>query len=255
MSPAQATDLDGAAESAPGMRVDELARRAGVATTTVRLYQSKGLLPPPHLVGRTGYYDDVHLARLAVIARLQGQGFSLAGIATLLEGWERGVELSDLVGAEEQLGQLLGRSEELVLTAEELLAHFAPDALDPASIQRAASMGLVEMTDDGRFRVPDARFVRTGSALAALGVPIDVILDEWQQLSDMTDRVAERFAALFEDHLLPSDWRDGLDAEATRRLARTLGELRSASEQVLSAALDQSIAKLAAVRFADLLTD
>ena len=37
------------------MRVDDLARAAGVATTTIRLYQSKGLLPPPRLVGRTGY--------------------------------------------------------------------------------------------------------------------------------------------------------------------------------------------------------
>ena len=35
-------------------RLDELARRAGVASTTVRLYRSKGLLARPRLEGRTG---------------------------------------------------------------------------------------------------------------------------------------------------------------------------------------------------------
>ncbi|MHB1139051.1 MAG: MerR family transcriptional regulator, partial [Microthrixaceae bacterium] len=49
------------------MRVDDLARAAGVATTTIRLYQSKGLLQPPRLVGRTGWYGEAHLARLNVI--------------------------------------------------------------------------------------------------------------------------------------------------------------------------------------------
>lgn len=238
-----------------GIRVDELARRAGVATTTIRLYQSKGLLQPPHLVGRTGYYDDAHLTRLEVIARLQGEGFSLAGIGKLLEGWEAGAELGDLVGAEAELGGLLGRGQELVLTADELLARFSPDLLDPAAIQRAAAIGLVELTDDGRFRIADARFLDTGAALAGLGVPIAVILDEWEQLSAMTDQVAERFAALFEEHLLPEDWRDGLDADATRRLAATLAQLRATSESVLLATLHRSIARVAAARFAELLPD
>jgi DNA-binding transcriptional MerR regulator len=237
------------------IRVDELARRAGVATTTIRLYQSKGLLPPPHLVGRTGWYDDTHLTRLEVIARLQGEGFSLAGIAKLLEGWESGAELSDLLGAEAELGGLLGRGREVVLSAEELLERFPPDLLDPAAIQRAAALGLVELTDDGGFRVPDARFLETGEALAELGVPIGVILDEWEQLTAMTDQVAERFAILFEEHLLPEDWHDGLDAATTRRLGATLGQLRTTSEQVLLATLDRSIARLATARFAELLPE
>jgi len=236
-----------------GIRVDELARRAGVATTTIRLYQSKGLLPPPRLVGRTGYYDHTHLTRLEVIARLQGEGFSLAGIAKLIEGWEAGAELSDLVGAEAQLGGLLGRSQEVVLTAEELLARFSPDLLDPAAIQRAAALGLVELAPDGRFRIADVRFLNTGAALAELGVPIAVILDEWAQLSAMTDQVAERFAVLFEDHLLPDGWREGLDPASVRRLGATLAQLRVTSEAVLLATLDQSIARVAAARFAELL--
>ncbi|MCR8526503.1 MerR family transcriptional regulator, partial [Escherichia coli] len=138
----------------------------------------------------TGWYDDTHLARLRVIARLQEQGFSLAGIATLVERWERGGDLGGLVGAEEQIGSLLGHRQEAVLTAEELLERFPNGALEASLIQRAASLGLVAATDDGRFRVPDVRFLDTGAALARLGVPLEVVLDEWEHLSAVTDGVA-----------------------------------------------------------------
>jgi DNA-binding transcriptional MerR regulator len=237
----------------PGIRVDELARRAGVATTTVRLYQAKGLLPPPRLVGRTGYYDDAHLTRLEVIGRLQDQGFSLAGIGTLLESWERGGDLGDLVGAEAELGGLLGTREQVVLDAEGLLAAFPPDSLDPSVVSRAAALGLVEATDDGRFRVRDVRFLETGTELARLGVPAHTILDEWEHLASVTDQIAERFATVFEEHLLPDDWRDGLEPGEAARLASTLATLRVAGERVLVAALDESIAKMAAARFGELL--
>ena len=50
------------------LTIEELASRAGTATTTVRMYQSKGLLPPPERRGRIGYYGEGHLARLRLIA-------------------------------------------------------------------------------------------------------------------------------------------------------------------------------------------
>jgi len=234
------------------MRVDDLARAAGVATTTIRLYQSKGLLPPPRLVGRTGYYDESHLTRLRVIGSLQEQGFSLAGIATLLDRWEQGAQLSDLLGAEEQLGHLLGRRREVVLDAVELVERFPEGSLDPQLVQRAAALGLVEATDDGRFRVPDVRFLDTGVALARLGIPLEVVLDEWEALAAMTDEVATRFARLFEEHLLPPDWRTDLSPEDVRSLAGTLEQLRANGQQVLLAALDASLARVAAERFREL---
>ena len=248
---------DGAAESpeAVSYRIDELARSAGVASTTIRLYQAKGLLWPPRLVGRTGYYDDSHLARLRVIARLQDEGFSLAGIGRVLETWEQGSNLSALVGVEQQLDALLGRNREAVIDATDLMARFPAGALDPTIVQRAAALGLVDATDDGRFRIPDLRFVETGSALAELGVPLDVVLDEWEHLADVTDSIAARFVAVFEHHLLPPTWRDGLDDDHIAALAHTLQQLRLNAEQVLLAALDTSIAKIGASRFAELMPD
>lgn len=237
------------------LRLDDLAAAAGVATTTVRLYRQRGLLPPPRLQGRTGWYGEAHLARLRLIARLQDEGFSLTGIRKLLESWEQGRDLTDLVGVEAQLDQLLGRRTALVLTPMELAERFPIATLTPELVQRAAKMRLVEPTDDGRFRVADERFLDTGAALATLGVPTEVILDEWEQLARQTDAIATRFVNVFEEHLLPADWRSDLDADRTRELAATLARLQHTAGQVLLASLDASVAKVGAKRLAELVPE
>jgi DNA-binding transcriptional MerR regulator len=235
------------------MRLDALAAAGGVATTTVRLYQQRGLLAPPRLKGRTGWYDASHLARLRLIARLQDDGFSLAGIGRLLESWEQGRDLTDLVGVEQQLDALLHRRTALVLDPAELAGRFPAEALTPEVFVRATALGLVEPTDDGRFRIPDPRFIETGADLVALGVPVTVVLDEWERLAEQTDAVAERFVEVFEAHLLPADWRADLDANRARELASMLARLQHDAGQVVLAALDASIARLAGQRLAELI--
>jgi len=147
-------------------RLDELARQAGVASTTVRLYQTRGLLAAPRLEGRTGWYDDSHLSRLRLIARLQGEGYSLAGIANLLDQWEQGRSLDAVVGVEAQLDALVGGVHAVVLDPAELVDRFPEGAMTPDVIQRAVSLGLVEPTAAGKIRVADRRFLETGATLA-----------------------------------------------------------------------------------------
>lgn len=237
------------------LRLDELARRAGVASTTVRLYQSKGLLAPPRLEGRTGWYDDSHLSRLRLIARLQAQGFSLAGIAKLLDQWERGSDLESVLGVEAELDALLGEVQAIVLDPGELLGAFPPGSMTPELMQRAARLELVAPTDDGQVRVADRRFLESGAALAHLGVPLDVVLDEWEALVAHTDDIANRFITLFEQHLAPGDLSQSLDAEHTHALAGTLAQLQATARQVLGAALDASVARLGQARLGALLPE
>lgn len=234
-------------------RLDDLARRADVASTTVRLYQAKGLLAPPRLAGRTGWYDDSHLSRLRLIARLQNEGYSLAGIANLLSQWEQGRSLDAVIGLEAELDALVGEVHAVVLDAAELLDRFGAGAMTPGLMQRAAALGLVQFTDDGRIRVADRRFLEAGSALTRLGIPVDVILDEWQALVAHTDDIAERFIAVFEAHLLPTDWQSGLDTDEARALAGTLARLHATARQVLAAALDASVARLGRERLGALI--
>ena len=51
----------------------------------VRAHQSRGLLPPPEVRGRTGYYGDEHVARLELVKELQAEGFNLEAIRRIVE--------------------------------------------------------------------------------------------------------------------------------------------------------------------------
>lgn len=236
-------------------RLDDLARRAGVATTTVRLYRTRNLLGPPRLEGRTGWYDDTHLRRLELIGRLQDQGYSLAGIGHLLERWDEGSGLADVLGGEADIDDLLGEPNSIVLDPLELIARFPEGSMTTELVQRAGDLGLVSLTEDGRFRIADRRFLSTGSSLAQLGVPLDVILDEWETLLALTDEIADRFLTLFEAHLAPAGWREDLTPATARDLAQALGRLKATGHEVVGAALDSSITRVGREQLAILLPD
>ena len=44
-----------------------LAERAAMTVRNVRAYSTRGLIEPPRLEGRTGYYGESHLQRLILI--------------------------------------------------------------------------------------------------------------------------------------------------------------------------------------------
>jgi DNA-binding transcriptional MerR regulator len=228
--------------------VDELAQAAGVASTTIRLYQGKGLLPGPELRGRVGYYGPAHLARLRLIAALQERGFSLAAIRDLVARWERGATLSDVLGLEEQLA---GPSEEpLVLDPARFAALFPSGVVDAALARRAVELGLVELRGaDVVVRRP--RFLRIGQELVALGVPMEETLDEYAQLKEQADEIAGRFADLFERRFWRPAQEEGLSQERVVELTATLARLRSLATSIVEATVAEAIDRVATDRLAE----
>jgi MerR family redox-sensitive transcriptional activator SoxR len=77
------------------LTIGEVARRSGLRTTTIRYYESIGVLPEPRRAnGRRRYSADV-LDRLAFIHVAQRLGFSLAEIALLFEPQDAAMPLSE----------------------------------------------------------------------------------------------------------------------------------------------------------------
>ena len=66
------------------LTIGELADAAGMTVRNVRNHQARGLIAPPSLVARTGYYGTEHLERLKLIRAMQAEGFNLEAIACLL---------------------------------------------------------------------------------------------------------------------------------------------------------------------------
>ena len=71
-----------------------------MSVRNIRAHQRRGLLPPPELRARTGYYGPAHVARLRLIQEMQATGFNLAAIKHLVDDAERvGEEVIDFARA------------------------------------------------------------------------------------------------------------------------------------------------------------
>ena len=228
-----------------GMTVDQLAQRAGTTTRNVRNYQTQGLLPPPTLVGRVGYYDEGHLGRLRLIAQLQEQGFSLAGIAELLRAWEQGRSLADLLGFEEALTAPWSDEEPEFMSLTELVQMFPQAAEDPSLGIRAMQLGLIEPHEDG-FRVPSPTLLRAGAELAAVGVPLAATQDALAALRSDMARIAARLVGLFERYVWKPFVEAGMPAERLPEVTDALRRMRPLAATTVQATLAQAMERATA---------
>ncbi len=69
--------------SAHQMTIEQLAHRSGMSVRNIRAHPVRGLLAPPEVRTRVGYYGPDHLAQLNVIQDLQAESFNLAAIKGL----------------------------------------------------------------------------------------------------------------------------------------------------------------------------
>src|SRR5436309_10001526 len=113
---------NGAAGGEASMTIDELARRTGMTVRNIRAHQSRGLVPPPEVRGRTGYYGDEHLARIDLIKELQADGFNLEAIRRLLEG--AGGSSSEVLNFSRTLRAPFEEEQSELSSAEELAARW-----------------------------------------------------------------------------------------------------------------------------------
>jgi len=190
-------------EDAPGMTIDELAQCAGTSTRTVRLYQTKSLLPPPKIVGRVGYYSEMHLNRLRLIERLQRRGFSLAGIAELVKVWQSGKSIDELLGVEAALTAPWNEEPPERLDAKAFGERFNGFEQHSELLERAERLGIVVREDDG-WLLPSPSLLAFGNQLVQSGMPSELAMRELELLREDTRRIAERFLALFRTHVLPN---------------------------------------------------
>lgn len=175
--------------------VDELARAAGVTVRSVRVYHERGLLPPPQVRGRTGYYGPVHLARLRAVGRLLDRGMKLAGIKELFHAWDRGEGLAEVLGFVEEVATPYYEPAPATVTRQQL-NRFGTGR--PGNLERAIALGIYEPTDDpDTFNVRSPRLNQVGAALVRAGLPIERVLDETELLKEDCDRIAARHAGLF----------------------------------------------------------
>ena len=208
------------------LTIDELARETGMTVRNIRSHASRGLLPPPEVRARTGYYGAEHVARLRLILELQAAGHSLAGIKHLLSRTD-GSTAVDLLGfARTVLAPYEDEAPEVIDQAE-LQARFGEVAGKQAA--KAVKLGVIVPLGEDRFEVPSPALLRAGETLIGLGVGLDRVLSMLETISRSTDSVAEQFVKLFMERF----W-TGAQAD--------LAEVQAAVEELRPLATDAVVA-------------
>ncbi|HEU4974446.1 MAG TPA: MerR family transcriptional regulator [Baekduia sp.] len=213
------------------LTIDELAQRTGMTVRNIRAHQSRGLVPPPTVRGRTGYYGAEHLARIELIQEMQAQGFNLQAIRRLVDA---------APGAGEEPLRFLRavtapytQEEPEVLSAAELAGRWGTS--DPAVLQRAVTMGLLRPLGEGTYEDTSPRLTRAGGELARLGVPPEAALDVAERVREHADGIAQAYVDLFLERV----WKPFEEAGAPEE---RWPEVRAALERLRPLAADSLLA-------------
>src|SRR6266545_1298243 len=218
------------------MTIDQLAHRTGMTVRNIRAHQSRGLVPPPEVRGRTGYYGDDHVARIELIKELQGDGFNLEAIRRLLEG--AGGSSSEVLDFSRTLRAPFEDEQPEILTADEMEERWG-GRLDPALMARSEKLGLLRSLGDGRYEILSPRLQRAGTELAALGVPADQALEVAAQVRTHARRVARVFIDLFMQSVWKPFNQAGRPEEDWSKVREALERLRPLASDALLAIFQQ----------------
>ena len=227
--------------------IEQLAARTGLTVRNIRSHVTRGLLPAPHLKGRTGYYGSEHVARLQLITGLQQQGFNLAAISKLVGG-PAGPSADETVAFyRTALGPWVTERPE-VWDETELAAQFGLNP-DPELMERLRKLGVLERMDDGRVQVRNPAIIRVGRQLAALGYGIEDLMGVLRVLMQHSRSVADAFVQMF----LDVQWKDYIDAgmppERLPELQALIEQLQPLASQAVVAAFQQAMTDATARAF------
>jgi DNA-binding transcriptional MerR regulator len=230
------------------LTIDELARRTGMTVRNIRAHQSRGLLPPPEIEGRTGYYGPDHVARIQLIAEMQADGFNLAAIKRLLA--ESAGSESEMLGFRRALMSWDVEEPELI-TADELLERLHIATPDPKILERAINAGFVVDLGEGRFEVPSPTLLRAAEQLRALGIPQETMVAVLEQIDRASRSIARSFTKLFLEQVWRPFAEAGQPEEQWPAVRDALDRLRPLAGDAVLAVFRQAMAQATEQRFGE----
>jgi DNA-binding transcriptional MerR regulator len=189
------------------LTIDELARETGMTVRNIRSHASRGLLQPPEVRARTGYYGPDHVARLRLIQELQANGYNLAAIKHLLQRGDGQAER--ILGFARSILAPFEVERPEVVDAHELAAKWGADEIDPKLVARAEKLGLVAPLGDGRYEILSPTVLRAGEVVRAFGVEPERALDIVERVVRSADGVSREFVKLFMEQV----WKPYRDAD------------------------------------------
>jgi DNA-binding transcriptional MerR regulator len=221
--------------SAYELTVEQLAAEVGMSVRNIRNHHTRGLLPPPEVRARVGYYSAEHVARLKLILDLQADGFNLAAIERLLSGSHGLAER--LLGLRRAVTTPFEAESPEIITADELAARFGE--VDFKDVERVRKLKLLVPLGDGRFEAPSPALLAAAEQVVALGIPLHAALVLVEKVSRDCESISRAFTKLFLRELWQPFDEAGQPDEGWDELIAGVSSLRPLASEALLALFKQ----------------
>jgi DNA-binding transcriptional MerR regulator len=230
MAKKPSTDADSVAAEAD-LTVEQLAYETGMSVRNIRNHQSRGLLPPPEVRARVGYYGPEHVARLRLIQEMQSEGFKLSAISRLIG--EHGADADRFVGLRQAITMPFATEAPEVYSREELNEKFGTD--DDKLLDKAQRLGLLHDLGDERYEAPSPALIRAAEEVLAMGIELPAALAAIEKLSRNAQSSARTFVELFVDKVWKPFDDAGRPEEGWEEIIEAIGRLRPLAFDALNA--------------------
>ena len=213
------------------LTVEQLAYETGMSVRNIRNHQSRGLLPPPEVRARVGYYGPEHVARLRLIQEMQGEGFKLSAISRLIG--EHGADADRFVGLRQAVTAPFATEAPEVYSREELVEKFGID--DDRLLEKSQKLGLLVDLGDDRFEAPSPALIRAAEEVTGMGIELPAALAVIEKLERNAQSSARTFVNLFVDELWKPFDDAGRPEDGWEDLIAAIGRLRPLAFDALNA--------------------
>lgn len=235
---AEAGDPRGGDEAENTLTIEQLSAESGMTVRNIRSHRARGLLPPPEVRDRIGFYGPEHLSRLKLIQDLQADGFNLKGIQRLLES---APATQQFLHFKRALSAPMADEEPKVFTQEELAERFGT-ADEPDVLRKALEVGALSDLGDGRFEARSPSLLEAAEEVVRAGVPIEQAVRVMSKVRDACREVAKGFTRLFLEEVWKPFEEEGYPDERWPEIVESLERLRPVSMQVLASMYQMTMA-------------
>lgn len=220
------------------LTIEQLAAQAGMSVRNIRAHQARGLLDPPEVRLRVGYYGPAHVTRLRLIRELQQEGFNLAGIKRLLD--DRAGTAERMARFRQVLTEPPNAEQPATVSAAELGRRFGVGAGEAGPVlDRAQRLGILRPAGPDRFETPSPSLLAVAEQVVARGVSLDGALAVFAAIEEHCDAVSEAFVSLFVSEVWRPFQAAGMPVDRWPEIDAAIDDLRPLATEALLATFGQ----------------
>ena len=214
------------------LTIEQLAAETGMSVRNIRSHQARGLLAPPDVRSRVGYYGPEHVAALRLIRSLQEEGFNLNGIKRLLEDTNGNVER--LLRVRKALAAPLRDAPTETHTAVELGVRFGLDPVEGRELlSRAIKLGVLIPVGGDTYEAPNPSLLAIGDEAVRGGIPLRAALTAIEDVQRHCDAASKSFVKLFLQEVWKPFAKADMPVERWPEIEEVVERLRPAASEAL----------------------